>query len=140
MKEGAERTAKSEFFWLSVLVIGVLIRTFTPIFFKLGSRSSVTLSSQGTWQMLETLLTNPYYWLGLLCLGLFAVIWPIILTHFDLAVAYPVTNLRFAFIAIFGAVYFGEDLGITKVLAVILITSGFLLIRPEGKIEEGDST
>lgn len=57
-----------------------------------------------------------------------SICWLIALQSLDLSRAYPFTASSFIIIAVFSATVFGEPLGITKVVGILLVVMGLVLV------------
>ena len=94
--------------------------------------SAFSFEDYATWQdkyaLAFSMLVNPYIILSLILTLLAGVTWMIAMTKFEMSYAYPFTTLALVFITIFSVIFFGENIGIYKMLGILLILVGIFII------------
>ena len=68
--------------------------------------------------------TNPHYFLALGCLGIQAVLWPLVLTCCPLGFAYASTSLNLVTTLLIAAIVFGESVTWSNLVGGMLIAIG----------------
>lgn len=92
------------------------------LFFKLGANA-------GHWMKI---IQSPSLWVGLLCYGSSTVLWVYSLSKVRLGAAYAFTAVTFVGVYIASFVILREAVTVPKVLALLLIVSGFLMLTKWG--------
>ena len=82
------------------------------------------------------LVLNPWYPLTILCMGAQAVAWMLVLRTFKLSFAYPISALIFILHLMWASTVFGEEVGISHVLGIVLIIGGVALVGRETGLDE----
>lgn len=109
------------------LLLSIIIQSFSLL---LGKISSNSIQETG----LFVIITNKYYILSILCLGLQAIFWQLTLRKMDLSIAYPSTSLVFLLVLIYSVFVFGEVLSINNIVGVFLMIIGAVqIIRRSGE-------
>lgn len=80
-----------------------------------------------------SLITNSYLIFGILCYVLGMVIWMIILSRFEVSLAYPMVSVSYVFTAILAYFVFNEPLTLNKIVGIAVICLGvYILTRSKG--------
>lgn len=73
-------------------------------------------------------LLRPWVLTALAATFLSGVCWMVTLTKFDLSYAFPFTGLNFLVMSLAGALVFGEQTSITKLIGTMLVLGGIMMI------------
>lgn len=65
---------------------------------------------------------------GLACYGLSVLLWIRVLARLDLSLAYPFVSLGFIATMLFGGLFLGETLTVSRVLGTLLIVGGCVVV------------
>lgn len=93
---------------------------------KIGGTSFLGFGS--VWASVLKLFSTPYIILGFAVYGISAILWLDVLSKLDFSVAFPLVSLTYVFALIIGAFIFHEQVGLTRILGVVLILGGLSLI------------
>ncbi|HXP30752.1 MAG TPA: EamA family transporter [Stellaceae bacterium] len=105
-----------------MLIVGIAIAAGGQLFLKTGAMRSAT----GLMQFLDA-----YTILGLVCYGVSAVLYIIVLKKIPLSRAYPTVALSYAVVAIAAHFLWHERIGFSQIAGIAFIWGGILLIyRP----------
>lgn len=73
-------------------------------------------------------LVRPWVLTALFATFLSGICWMVALTKFDLSYAFPFTGLSFILMFAAGALVFGEQTSLTKLLGTLLVLAGLLVL------------
>jgi len=96
-----------------LLAVSLIIQSFSSVFIKLAGK-----------QEFLSVYFILYYVLALFCLGVFAVMWQIILEKLPLSTAYMRKGVTYVLIMIWSVVLFGEHITVWNIIGCILIIAG----------------
>jgi multidrug transporter EmrE-like cation transporter len=74
------------------------------------------------------MLKNVYLWGSLLCYGVSAIVWMLVLSRVEVGFAYAFISLGFVIVAVMGVVLFGEHITLLRVAGIVLICGGLFLV------------
>lgn len=112
--------------FIPLILFSVALNAFAQIFIKKGMLSLGEL--QLNLDFILRGLGNIYLWLGLLCYGFSVLSWMVVLSKVDVSVAYPFLSLGFILTAVIAYFIFGEPLGVSKILGILLICIGLVFL------------
>ena len=72
--------------------------------------------------------TNFYVLLGLVCYGMGFMVWLIVLSKAEVSYAYPLISLGYVFTAILARAMFGEAVGVTRMVGIMVTCLGVFMI------------
>ena len=94
--------------------------------------SAFSFNDYEAWQdkfaLAFSMLLNPYIIISLAFTLLAGVTWMVAMTKFEISYAYPFTLLGLVLVTIFSVIFFGENIGIYKMLGILLILVGIFII------------
>lgn len=102
------------------LFLATLLQSAASLFMKLAS-------SEGGF----TSLCLFYYGVSLLCLGVYAVAWQLLLEKMQLSVAYLSNGLLYVFMFIWATVIFRENVSFGQIAGCAVILSGIVVSQHE---------
>ena len=108
--------------------VGFLIYSFYSV---LGKTASLDNQSK--------LISIVFYLLIFFILGLYAIIWQLILRVFPLSFAYTNKAVIIIWGMLWGRLFFGEQFTLKKIIAVLLIFAGILILnfsKPKEAVDE----
>ena len=103
------------------IILSILFNSFYAVLSKYTALSIGELS-------FLAILTNGFYILSLICLGLQALFWQQALIHFKLSYAYPFTALLYFFVLFLSALFFSEHVTFTNIAGLLFISAGISVI------------
>ena len=106
---------------LSYLMLSVLFQTASAGF---GKQAALTIQHF----TILAVITNPFYLLSLMCLGLHAVTWQLALRTYPLGFAYFFMSSTFIGVLVTSALIFHEHITMTNALGTALIVIGIIVI------------
>lgn len=75
-----------------------------------------------------TIVTNPWFILGMSCYAVSIGAWLIVLSKTEVSAAYPLLSIGYVITAIVGALFLGEHVTLARVAGIGLICGGLTLI------------
>ena len=117
-------TAK-EFF---LLLISILASTSGQLFLKLGALKLGKVNSSNAISHVLSIITTPELLIGLMCYGVGAITYILLLTRVKLSVASPAASLIYVFSVLLGYFVFQESIPINRVFGLGLIVCGVILV------------
>jgi len=112
-----------------LLALAVLFNSLANIAVKWAMRGQAGLFSAGLGHALRSLLTNYWVWLGLALFGVAFILYSLVLTRFNLSMAYPVmTSLGLVIISLVSALVFKEVITGIQAGGLLLIIIGVWLV------------
>jgi multidrug transporter EmrE-like cation transporter len=114
--------------WYLVLMINVALGVIGQFLMKQGVTRVGTFDPSAGIGFFIRAFTSPMVILGLGVYFVSAVLWIALLSRLPLSVAYPVLSLGYVLIVVFSAIYLHEPLSWSKLVGVLLISSGVFFI------------
>ena len=114
-----------------LVLLGVVLNTGAQVALKLGTAGlgHVTLSDLIAKPM--AFIGNGWVWLGLVLYAVSVVNWFIVLSRWEVSIAYALMSLGYVALFIVGVWRFGEPVTTLRVAGLVLIVAGVILItRP----------
>lgn len=115
-----------------LLVLGVLLNAGAQFALKsaMVTVGPIHFSGQAWGISLQQLLINPWLWLGLFAYVVSVALWLVVLSWFDVSVAYPMLSLGYVVNAVAAHYFLSEPLSALRVSGIVVILLGvFLLMR-----------
>lgn len=114
------------FISFSLVILGVTLNTVAQLCLKQGMTNigSVPLEVIGIFDLILKAAITPFILLGLVCYITSFVVWLLVLSRVEVSTAYPMLSVGYVVTAIFGYYFWGEDLGVYKVIGILLICAG----------------
>ncbi len=103
------------------IALAIAFQSFSAIFGKYAAISLITHQFMG-------IITNPFYILSMLCLGLQAVVWQRALRYYPLSVAYPFMGLVNFVVLFSSAILFHEGVTLANLVGLVLISFGIIIL------------
>jgi drug/metabolite transporter (DMT)-like permease len=115
---------------LSLILLDVILNVTGQLSLKYGmSRiGNFTISLPTLPPVFLKAATNVYVLFGLLCYGLGFMVWLIVLSKAEVSYAYPLISLGYVFTALLARALFGEAVGATRMLGILVTCLGVFLI------------
>lgn len=111
---------------LTMILVSVLFAGSGQLLFKAALNEIGEL--QLSIDMFISMATSPLLLLGLAVFGISALLWLTALMKAELSFAYPFLSLSYVIVLVGGAVLFGEEITLTRILGFILIIIGLLVV------------
>lgn len=115
-------------FILGLVAIMLLSAGQTSLKFGLNTIGGISLSEGivGLFKLFQT----PWVIVGFACYGVSSILWLDVLSKLDFSVAFPMVGLTYVFTLLIGRFFFGETIGLERMLGVAFIVFGiFFVIR-----------
>lgn len=113
---------------ISLLLLSVLAGVFGQFFLKLGALKLGKVEIANIWNHLLTMITTPELVIGLICYGLGAIVYILLLTRVNLSIAAPAISLSYIFSVLLGHFWFRESIALTQVIGLAAISIGVILV------------
>ena len=109
-----------------LIVLGVTLNTIAQLCLKQGMTAigTVSLEVTGLFDLVLKAGTSPFILLGLACYVASFAVWLVVLSRVEVSMAYPMLSVGYIVTAVFGYYFWGESLGMYKVLGIFLICAG----------------
>jgi len=112
-------------------ILTIVIASVGQIILKFGidkSLNSHNLKSINNFLDFYLIFSAPLVLLGLIFYGLSAFLWIVVLSEFDLSIAYPILGLTYILVLLLSLFFLGESLSILKVTGTLFVLFGVALI------------
>lgn len=103
------------------ILLGLLFQTIASVFTKIGALNMDSFSA-------TTVSENAFYLISLICMGLNAITWQIVLKKYPLSVVYYVNSSLLVIMLFVSRFYFDEMITAGNIIGSLLIISGLLLL------------
>lgn len=111
-----------------LLLVSVLASVTGQFFLKIGALKLGKFNIASAFQQILSILTTPELLLGLMCYGLGAIAYILLLTRVKLSVAGPAASLVYVFSVGLGYFFFQESIPFIRVVGLALIVAGVILV------------
>lgn len=95
---------------------------------QVGGAGPLPAGLAGKLGFLFSQLLNPWIVSGFVAAFAASLAWMAAMTRLPLAYAYPFMSLAFVLVMIFGALFLGEQVSLTKVVGTLLVVAGLVVI------------
>ena len=116
--------------YLPLILLGVLLNAGAQLLLKQGMRRIEHFDF--VWANLAPVgmqvAANPFVLAGLFSYVISVFVWLLVLSRVDVSFAYPMLSVGYIVNAIAAYYLFGEDLSLTRVSGILVITAGVYLI------------
>jgi drug/metabolite transporter (DMT)-like permease len=113
---------------ISLLLISVLAGVFGQFFLKLGALKLGKVEIDNIWNHLLSMITTPELLIGLICYGLGAIVYILLLTRVNLSIAAPAISLSYIFSVLLGHFWFRESIAFSQLIGLAAISIGVILV------------
>jgi len=116
----------------SLILAGVLLNAVAQLALKasVSDTGVIGLELTSLWSSAQSLLSNIWLWLGLVCYAVSVLVWLLALSRVDVSIAYPMLSIGYVVNAIAAWQFFGESLGPGRLAGIgIIIIGVFVLAR-----------
>ncbi len=103
---------------IELIIITVLLNSVGQIVWRLGARNGFSLKS----------IFSPLIFVGLLIYACSALLWIIVLKHFEVSYAVPFFSLGYVITAFLGWLFLKEKLSLKVILSILIIVVGVILV------------
>ena len=109
-----------------LIILGVTLNTVAQLCLKQGMTAIGTVSIElaGLFDLVFKAATSPFILLGLACYVASFAVWLVVLSRVEVSMAYPMLSVGYIVTAVFGYYFWGESLGMYKILGIFLICAG----------------
>ncbi len=114
-----------EFF---LLLISIISSTSGQLFLKLGALKLGKVNSSNAISHILSIIITPELLIGLMCYGVGAITYILLLTRVKLSVASPAASLIYVFSVLLGYFVFQESIPVNRVVGLGLIVCGVVLV------------
>ncbi len=115
---------------LGLALFCVFLTAAAQVLLKMGMSSPAIQQSMsnGMRAVYWLALTSPLIWAGMICFGVSAGLWLLVLGKLEVSMAYPLISLGVVLTTLAGIFILGESVSIHKVLGVSLVIAGVLVL------------
>jgi len=103
------------------ILLGLMFQTIASVFTKIAALNMESFTT-------ATISTNTFYFVSLLCMGLNAITWQIVLKKYPLSVVYYVNSSLLVIMLFVSRFYFDETITDGNILGSIFIIFGLLFL------------
>jgi len=111
-----------------LLVISISLAIAGQLLMKQGMMMFGKFPVMELMAKLIPMIFQPYVFVGLLCFGVSAVFWLVVLSRIDLSFAYPMVSIGYIVVALFSYFVFKENVSLIRWIGIITICAGVFLI------------
>jgi drug/metabolite transporter (DMT)-like permease len=113
-----------------MIFISVLLTAIGQLFFKKGmSMIALDPHQANWWKVVAQGLVNSYVWAGFFSFGAGALLWLAVLAREELSYAYPLSSLGYLAVLIGAALFFHEQISLSRIIGVLIIMAGVFFIE-----------
>jgi multidrug transporter EmrE-like cation transporter len=120
--------------WL--VLASVLLSAGSQVLLKIGMTSpavQTALAGGGpALKAAQVVGTSPFVVIGLVCFGLSALLWLLVLSRIPLSSAYPMVSLGIVITVLAGRFWFDEPISFLKAVGVAFIVAGVVAVGAAG--------
>lgn len=113
---------------IPLIITAVLIGSAGQVVMKMGMRGYGRVSVGEVWSQLGPILTTPQVAIGFVCYALSAVLWLVVVSNFDLSMAYPMVSVGYVFVVLASWFFFGENISWLRACGLAIIIAGVVMI------------
>ncbi len=124
---------------IAALILTDLLETCAQFCFK---KSALTA---GSWHIISlaqgisfvmTVMQSPFFWGGLVCVGVIFVCWSLILSKVDLSVAVPIASISYVTIPLVSVIFLKEHISFVQWSGIGFILLGIILVSLSAHTKE----
>ncbi|RWD39612.1 MAG: 4-amino-4-deoxy-L-arabinose transferase [Mesorhizobium sp.] len=113
----------------SLIISSVSMNALAQIALRAAMLTLGTLPSSGhPIKMAFALTGNVYFWSGLCCYAISILLWLIVLSIYDVSVAYPMLSIGYIIAVVLSFFLLGEAIPLSRLAGIALICTGVVLI------------
>ena len=113
---------------IPLIILAVMMGAVGQVLMKRGMQIYGQVSAAAIWGQLIPVLKTPQVTLGLLCYGVSAVLWIVVVSNVDLSLAYPMVSLAYVFVFLASWLFLGEQISGLRLVGLLIIIAGVLVI------------
>jgi drug/metabolite transporter (DMT)-like permease len=113
---------------LATILGTVCLSAVAQVALKIGTRSLSSSAGKGLPEVILSVASSPFIWLGLGIYGASVLAWLWVLSKTDVSVAYPFVGISFVLTAVMGAVLLHENVSPLRIAGTALVIFGCILI------------
>ena len=117
---------------MALLLTGVFLNALAQLALKasVSGLGEIGIDIQSLWSSGTSLMTNFWFWVGLICYGISLVVWILALSRVEVSIAYPMLSIGYVLNAVAAWHLFGESLTAGKLAGIgIIIVGVYVLAR-----------
>lgn len=112
-----------------LILLNVLLNTAAQILMKQGMLKIGRINLTNDFiAVFPKIISSFWVWSSLICYGVSAVIWMVVLSRVQVSYSYPFVALGFVIVAILGYLLFQENITFYRGLGIILICIGIIFV------------
>lgn len=111
-----------------ILVISVALAVAGQLLMKKGMLVFGAFPASQLLFKIIPMFSNPFVFSGLLCFGLSAIFWLVVLSRFPLSLVYPMVSVAYIIVALASWIFFKENVTFVRWLGIAVICLGVFLI------------
>lgn len=111
-----------------VLIVSVGLAVVGQLLMKRGMQLFGTFPISQLPVKFLPMVFSPFVFFGIASFALSAVFWLVVLSRFDLSMAYPMVSLGYVVVAIVSVFWLGETVSLVRWLGIAVICLGVFLI------------
>ena len=114
---------------LLLILINVFLNSVAQILMRHGMLKigKIELNNNFIYEI-PKMLSSIWVWSSLVCYGVSAIIWMVVLSRVEVSFSYPFVALGFVIVALAGHFLFQEQITLPRIIGIALICIGILFI------------
>lgn len=115
---------------ITLILLSVFLNALAQITMKKGMMSigEINHNFKDFFILIPSMITNIYIWLTFFCYIFSIFLWMIVLSKVEVSYAYPFLSVGYIILLFAGHFIFNENITITRIAGVIVISIGVILI------------
>lgn len=115
---------------LMIILIAVSFASCGQLFLKQGilQVGDINLSLRELFLILTKVFFTPFVLIGLICYGIGALLWLVVLSKIELSYAYPMVSLSYVIVVFGSIILFKESISLIRWIGLILICIGVYVV------------
>ncbi|WP_206810915.1 EamA family transporter [Paradesulfitobacterium ferrireducens] len=118
---------------LGIAFVSILLGATGQFLLKLGMMHFKNITAGGIWGQLINILLTPAIFIGFACFGVSSVLWLVVLSRWELSVAYPMVSLGYVLAFVLAAVFLHESFSLPKIIGSAFILLGISILGLFGR-------
>jgi multidrug transporter EmrE-like cation transporter len=114
---------------LLLILINVLLNSAAQILMRQGMLQIGKIEFNRNFiSEIPKMLSSLWVWSSLVCYGISAIVWMVVLSRVEVSFSYPFVALGFVIVALAGYFLFQEQITLPRMIGIALICAGILFV------------
>lgn len=118
---------------LGVALLSIFLGATGQFLFRVGMLSYGKVNLSGIGRQIWQIIFTPAILLGFICFGISSILWLVVISRWELSLAYPMVAFGYLLAIIYGTVFLHETLNLGKILGCLFILTGISVLGIYGR-------